>query len=195
MCSSDLLGCPLFLLAYTFSVKAAEPEAGSLERGSRIVTSMDAKIGPEGSLTKVILREHPEDDGLLDLVLQNSELGTLQSRKLIYALDRDEEDVSSYGVSVKQMPNGSFSVSAVKDWGTSVWSNRYVISFRNGDFLLSGYDYEFSYREKSGKCSLNLLKGDALVNGRHREISAAKISLENADGLDLLKTCQELLAK
>ena len=70
---------------------------------------MDAKIGPEGSLTKVILREHPEDDGLLDLVLQNSELGTLQAS--LYA-------VSSYDIT--KLTFGGYSVLSeqIIDWSS-----------------------------------------------------------------------------
>ena len=185
------LACPLFLLAYAFSVKADEP-APAPERGSRVIATFSTDLDGDQKNDSVLLREHAEDDGLLDLVAELCNGKKVLNPKLVYALDRDESDVSTYGISLSVNSAGSLVIEAVKDWGTSNLSNKYVIAHRNGELVVAGYDYAFSYREKGGSCSLNLLTGKAIVNGRTKKFEVPKHSLADAEGLELLKLCQDL---
>jgi hypothetical protein len=182
------LACPLVLLAFTFSVKAEEPP----ERGSRTVASFTGDLDRDGAAENVTIREHAADDGNLALLLADGKGRELANDHLVGALDRDESDVSTYGVSLKTNAAGSLVVTSAKDWGTSLWANTYTIAYRAGAFVLAGYDYEFQYRERSGRCSLDLLTGKARVNGKSKRFPVPKNSLAEADGLELLKLCQDL---
>jgi hypothetical protein len=164
-------------------------------RGHRVVAELNADIDKDGTPDLLVIAEHPEDDGNLRLRLQASHTSMIVNDHLIGAIARDEEDLTSYGVSIKQNAAGSVVVTATKDWGTSMWSNDYTIAFRKGAYVVAGYDYEFSYREQHGKCSLNLLTGAAIVNGHKRTFKIPETSLAKADGIELLKLCNSLGAK
>ncbi|MGZ3661227.1 MAG: hypothetical protein ACXVB9_07420 [Bdellovibrionota bacterium] len=176
------LALPLSLFAGSLSVKA---ETAALPRGSRVVSSLEAR--------HMLISEHPQDDGNLRLVIVNGQGRKIQNDNLIGALDRDEDDVNSYNVSMKLDQSGAVVVSSQKDWGTSSWAYHYTIAQHQNGYVVSGFDYSFLSRDKkSGKCSLNLLSGKAVVNGRAQKFAAPDTSLEQADGLELQQICQKL---
>ena len=175
--SCDSPGMEKFLVVmlalFSLSGFAAE------ERGHRVVASLD----------RLTLAEHPEDDGNLRLLLDDGKGGKIQNDLLVGALDRDADDVKSYGVGVSRGASGGMVISSVKKWGATNFEFRYLIR----DTAVSNFDYSFMKRDKhTGSCSLDLETGKAVVNGRAKRFSPPETALSRADGLELQSICERL---
>jgi hypothetical protein len=170
---------------------ATAPTSGaapaSLERGSRVVASVQAN-----KASRLSVVEHQKDDGNLSVVIEGADGRKLRNDVLVAALDRDEEDVSSYNVSARKLANGQLEIRSVKDWGTSNWSYGYTVSFRDGAYQLDHFDYKLDSPKKHGNCSLDLAKASAVVNGRTRSFTVPEQAFEQADGIELERICQQL---
>jgi hypothetical protein len=168
------------MLGLIFSLSATAEE-----RGHRLVSAND--------WNHLQLSEHPQDDGNLSLLLDDGAGHKIQNDSLVGALDSQDDSVASYNVSVKNSAGDSVVVSSVKNWGTSNWEFRYQLARSDSRFVVSRFDYTFKKRDKRiGSCSLDLVGGQALVNGRARTFTLPDVSLAHADGLELQGICERL---
>jgi hypothetical protein len=159
--------------------------AAAEERGHRLVST--------SAWNHLQLAEHPQDDGNLSLFLDDEAGQKIQNDSLVGALDREDDNVASYNVSVKNTSGDSVVVSSTKNWGTSNWEFRYHLARSESRLVVSRFDYTFKKRDKrTGSCSLDLVGGQALVNGRVRAFSIPDVSLAHADGLELQGICERL---
>ena len=179
-------------LAFLILAAASSAHAETAERGSRVVASVAAGFGPKSAAPKVTVREHAEDDGNLSLVIEGAHGMKLTNDNLISALERDEEDVSSYHVSTQVERGGGLRISSVKDWGSNLWSYGYTVAFRDGGYHLARFEYKVSSRTKHGTCSLDLASGGAIVNGHETSFSVATDKIDRVDGIELERICQSL---
>ena len=109
----------------------------------------------------LVLEEGTEaDPDQLNFVVQFGNGIKLQNNKLVRKSGLNE----SSGLSLKLLANGSVLVRSVKDWGTSNWVSDIYLSFREGKLKISGFDHEWYYRERGGKCEFNLLSSIATIN-------------------------------
>lgn len=175
------------ILVSSLTVKASDSRP-LLERGNRVVASIAAGKGTQ----KLAVVEHPRDDGNLSLEITAPDGRKLRNDNLISALDRDEDDVTSYNVSAQSDAAGGFVISSVKDWGTANWSYGYTVSFRDGGYHLSRFDYKLESHKKHGTCSLDLASGGAVVNGRSMTFEVPADQIDRVDGIDLERICSQL---
>lgn len=193
-CTSYLF---LFLL-FGQPLARGEESAGLIgigDRGTRLIATGEAELDFGPGLDKLSLSEHPGDDGYLTLILAGPEGQKISNEKLVYGLDRDEAEVSSYGIDLKSRADGTVQISSVKDWGLSVWSHEYTLAAKEGKTVIAQYHYTFGSQYSHGDCSLNFTLGTANLNGTERKFKVLDNSLERADGAELIRLCQKLLAQ
>ena len=174
-------------LSFLISLMARAEVAA--ERGHRTVSFLEI-----GKAWHATISEHPQDDGNLRLVIEGAGGQKVQSDTLVGALEQNESDVASYHVSLEPGAAGSVVVSSLKDWGSLNYSYRYTIAPNAGGYVVAAFDYSLKRPKKALKCSLDLLKGQAMVDGRAHKFSAPTTSLAKADGLELEQICEDLAA-
>ncbi len=86
---------------------------------------------------------------------------------------------------IKALGNGSIAVTSQQNAiGRNRWEQTLTIAYRNGDFVVAGYTYNYYDTldpDAAGKCDYNVLTGKAMVNDKPAKVAPRTIKIQDWD--------------
>lgn len=177
------------LAAVLFGIPAGTAMAQDFP-ADRIIAAATGDWNKDGAPDLALLVAPGDDSDMIsiDIFLQSDDHKLLkpvaQARDKIFG-NYSHDGLYGNDPDIKALGNGSIAVTSQQNAiGRNRWEQTLTIAYRNGDFVVAGYTYNYYDTldpDAAGKCDYNVLTGKAMVNDKPAKVAPRTIKIQDWD--------------